>query len=239
MKKYLLMTLSAMLLTTLVQAKDLPELSNAIERAVAAQVMPFANERVRQMCTEWPTCQEWVMNKVEQNPSFKVLDVEVERWLSKWDGYKAIWQYRFYAQTQENGQTKAYQFSSKGQGTSYAAPVLIKKFPGHPGKPTEHISAPSSSDARYFLCNSWPGYKQWYRNQDDSVIADVTSQYIYKVDAQGNALWKKRLYVKVVPPFVFASVYAVYFQAYQTQAGGDFTYQAPVKMSKFPTRSAF
>ena len=240
MKKYLLITLGAMLLTTLAQAKELPELSNALERAVAEQVIPFANERVQQMCHEWPTCQEWVANKVEQNPSFKVLDVEVERWLSKWEEDKAIWQYTFYVQTQESGQTKAYKFSSEGQGSSYAAPVLIKKFPGHPGTPTEHISAPSSNDAKYSLCESWPGYKQWYRqfqSQNGYVSAAVASQYIYKWDTQGNALWKKRLYVRVVPHF--ALTYAFYFQAYQTQAGGDFTYQAPVKMSKFPYRSKF
>ncbi len=230
-------------LTSLTQAKDnRPELSNAIERAVAAQVMPFANARVKQMCAEWPTCEEWVENKVKHAPSFKVVDTEVERWLSKWEGDRAIWQYRFYAQTQENGQTKAYKFTRAGQGTSYAAPVLIKKFPGHPGKPTEHVSAPAvRHTAAYPLCDEWPGYTQLYcqiQTQNNHLRLTVTSQYIYKRDAQGNALWKKRLYVLWVIP-AFAFTYAFYFQAYQTQAGGDFTYQPPVKMRKFPYRSKF
>ena len=245
MKKYLLFTLGAMLLTTLAQAKNLPELSNAIEREIAKQTLPFANKRVQQMCKEWPTCEEWVENKIQQNPSFKVVDTEVERRLSKWDKDKAIWQYTFYAQTQEKGQTKAYKFSSDDQGISYAAPVLIKKFPGHPGKPTEHISflksVPNQNSYAYYLylCNSWPGYEQWKRNRNGfSPCKVLISQYIYRWNAQGNALWKKRLWVEGSSS-AFECTKVFYFQAYQTQPGGDFTYQSPVKTVKFPDHDNF
>ena len=233
MKKYLFI-LGAVLLVGTLQAKQLPILSATLERAVAQQTLPFANERVKKMCQEWPTCTEWVNNKVEQNPSFQVLDVEVERWVNRWENERAVWGYHFYVQTQENGQTKAYLFKRGDKGYSYPAPVVIKKFPGHPipGKPSEYIKpvyhAKYHEDYRS-LCNSWPGCSTWTRSR--GIIWANTSQYIYKWDAQGNAVWKRRLHIHVTG-WYFAESF--YFQAYQTQAGGDYIYQAPVQVKDFP-----
>lgn len=248
MKKYILAVFSAIFLFNLAQAKDfsatitfdkdnikqmyqedLKNLSAYISQEVAAQTSLYANERVKNMCKEWPTCEEWAKNKLAKDTTFQVIDTEVERWVKKWEDKTAIWGYNFYVQTKENGQTKAYLFKRGDKGTSYAAPVLIKKFLGHPipSQPTQHIADELNSNNSI----SWPGVKA----SKLRVHREVTSQYIYKFDEKGNALWQRRLYVEAdnywLSPFVY-DIY--YFQAYQTKAGGDYTYEEPVKTGYFP-----
>ena len=248
MQTYVLPTLGVVLLFTGVcsaQAKNSSALSTKIERAVANQIVPFANERVKQLCREWPTCEEWVANHAQQNPSFQVVDAEVARWVSKWEdgdtkwaARKSIWEYRFYVQTRENGQTKAYVFTRGDNGFSYNAPVEIKNFPGHPvpDKPTEHIvPVIDPSAAEYSLCDSWPGCQKFI-NMHVCLLRAMTSQYITKWDEQGNAVWRRRLYIETN---IHLKDRAFYFQADQTTAGGDYTYQAPVEIKACPDYPTF
>lgn len=236
MKKQLLLLCCTLLLNTLVAAENSPEFSNALERTVTEQVMPFANNRVKQMCKEWPTCTEWVNSKVRTNPSFQLLDAEVANWVSRPQDGPTDWNYLFYVQTRENGQTGAYQFKRNSR-TSYAEPVKIKKFPGHPvpGKPSEHIGMhkPIPDHGQYpdyeILCASWPGCRQWVSNH--SVHSALIGQYIYKWDENSNALWKRVLYVRAVK---FFSAKNAYFQAYQTTANGAYTYQTPTPLNACP-----
>ena len=236
MKKQLLLLCCTLLLSPLVAAKNSSELSNAIERTVTAQVMPFANSRVKQMCKEWPTCTEWVNNKVLQDPSFQLVDTEVAHWVSHPQDGQTDWNYIFYAQTREDGQTQAYQFK-RNSPSSYAAPVKIKKFPGHPipGKPSEHIRMrkPIPEHGQYpdyeILCASWPGCRQWAENH--RVNSALIGQYIYKWDEHANALWKRVLYVRAVK---FFSAKNAYFQSYQTTPNGAYTYQTPTSLNVCP-----
>ncbi len=245
MKKYILVILSAIFLYNFAHAtdfsaditfdkgkinemyqQDINKLTGFLRRAVAPKKTFFINDRVKNMCLEWPTCAEWANNKFLKDSSFQVIDAEVERWLSKWEDGQAIWEYKFYIQTKENGQTKNYLFKRDIKGQTYYAPVLIKKFPGHPiaSKPSERISNPKAS------VYSWPNCKKW--EHFDYIASDTTSQYIYKYDEQGNALWKMRLYVRVLRFFYHK---AFYFEAYQTKAGGDYIYKGPVEMKVYPT----
>ena len=247
MKKYILAVFGAIFLFNLAQAKDfsatisfekdnikqmyqedLKNLSEYISQEVAAQTSLYANERVKNMCKEWPTCEEWAKNKLAKDSAFQVIDTEVERWVKKWEDKTAIWGYNFYVQAKENGQIKAYLFKRGDKGTSYAAPVLIKKFPGHPvlSSPTERIA---QSELSRDNSKSWPGVSK----SNFPVRHEIISQYVYKYDEQGNALWKRRLYLHVDHYWKWnGEVY--YFQAYQTKAGGDYTYEEPVKTGYCP-----
>ena len=248
MKKYILAVFGAIFLFNLAQAKDfsatitfdkdnikqmyqedLKNLSEYISQEVAAQTSLYANERVKNMCKEWPTCEEWAKNKLAKDSAFQVIDTEVERWVKKWEDKTAIWGYNFYVQAKENGQTKAYLFKRGDKGTSYAAPVLIKKFPGHPipSQPTQSVFQNINRNM------DWPGLKEWEAKQHKYYKESVASQYIYKYDENNNALWKRRLYVVLIDT-LYNMDYVYYFQAYQTKAGGDYTYEGPVKTGYFP-----
>ncbi|MBO4707026.1 MAG: hypothetical protein J5594_00475 [Elusimicrobiaceae bacterium] len=245
MKKYILMIFSAILLFNLAQAKDfaeevnldkesikqsvnqeLKDLSNVLTKEITDANTPFKDDRVRLMCSGWPICKEWVKIKFLQDSNFKVTDAEVERWISKWEDKTATWEYKFYVQTEEKGQTKAYLFTRGIDGLSYNEPILIKKFPGHPVpyKPSEKIAYPEE------YMSSWPGMPRWkYRGYGTKV---TSSQYIYKYDEQGNALWERRLYVKV---WYWFSIKYFYFRAYQTKADAFYNYEEPVEINTFPS----
>ena len=248
MKKYILAVFSAIFLFNLAQAKDfsatitfdednikqmyqedLKNLSEYISQEVAAQTSLYANERVKNMCKEWPTCEEWAENKLVADSTFQVVDTEVERWVKKWEGKTAIWGYNFYVQAKENGQIKDYLFKRGNKGTSYAAPVLIKKFPSRPipSQPTQSVFQNTNRNM------DWPGLKEWEAKQHKYYKESVASQYIYKYDENNNALWKRRLYVVLIDT-LYNMDYVYYFQAYQTKAGGDYTYEEPVKTGYFP-----
>lgn len=240
MNKNLLCAFIAMFLLTggiYLQAAESSPLLNAVNRAVADKTLHFASDRVQQMCSEWPTCQEWVARKVEEVSSFQIIDAEVERWVFKWENGEAVWAYRFYVQTKENNQIKAYMFTRGSEGFSYNAPVLIKNFPGHPfpSKPTQHVY--KDYTAASVLRDEWPGYHAWSWGQNR--LYSSISQRIYKWDEQENALWEKSLYVKMGNSHRKAKAFV--FRAYQTKAGGDFTFESPVEIPAYPedTRISF
>ena len=246
MKKYILAVFSAISLFNLAQAKDfsatitfdkdnikqmyqedLKNLSAYISQEVAAQTSLYANERVKNMCKEWPTCEEWAKNNAVKDTTFQVIDAEVSRYVTRFEKEEGIWIYNFYVQTKENGEIKAYLFKRNEKGTSYTAPTLIKKFPGHPipSESTERIAASQLFKNDLFL---WPGLDKWeYRNR---VRFGVKTQYIYKYDENGNAVWKRGLYV-LVDPCAACRYRVYYFETYQTKAGGDYTYKEPVQIN--------
>ena len=254
MKKYLIFLSGVLFFTGVLNAapsitldkkaqKELQNLSSAIEQEIANTNTLFANERVKNMCKEWPTCEEWVRNKSSKDSAFQIIDTEVERWIKNWKindmgNKEAVWNYRFYVQTMEDGATKTYLFQSKDNGTSYTAPVLVKKFPSHPiaNKPTESIANPESrfrtEPIKYRgVCASWPGCKQWKHSL--IILWATSSQHIYKYDSQNNPLWERRLYVILDTNFTSTDLY--YFKAYQTETDGEYTYEGPVALkSLFP-----
>lgn len=242
MKKLVTLTTTfalVLITTALVQAKEAPKnLTANIQRAAANQTPVYLNDRVKTMCAEWTGCKEWVASRVQANPTFRVTDAEAERWVKKWElnqfGSKvAVWDHRFYVQTIENGQTKAYKFErtrTASKDYNYHAPVLIKKFPGHPiaGNPSKHIKWSSNKND---ACDAFPGCREWMWKHGFGVEDAVGSQYISNFDEKGEAIWTYKLYVKVSDSFSF---FNYYFTASQSRHNGSYAYSAPKEMGLFP-----
>jgi len=227
--------------------QDLENLSNVLKEEFS-EANIYANKRVKNMCKEWPTCEEWAKNNAVKNPKFQIIDAEIEHWITGWESSEkismtkllnvgsdkkdAIWGHRFYVLTRENEQIKAYVFKCGKKGLSYEPPVRIKKFPGHP-----IISEPTKTASLSFLfpyeLTSWPGIEKWEGGAlgEKHVSRGVLAQYIYKYDENNNALWKRVLYVVTMFHDVF------YFESYQTEAGGAYTYKEPVEIKDFPYSS--
>lgn len=267
MKKHMLTALIALLLCSLAQAADfsaditfdkdkisqrckqkLSNLTEYFKKTSDSKDSLFANKRVNQMCLEWAPCIYWADNKKIKDSSFQIIDAEVERWVSKWQGQKAIWEYKLHVKTIEKGQTKSYVFKRDEKGHSYSTPEFVKVFPGHPiaQNPSEHINHTEYKDiasydaSAHTLCNAWYKCKAWA--QKYNLNSAVISQYIYKYDENQNPLWKRRLYVEY--PFneswIKFSSKVVYFQAYQTQFGGEYVYQDVTETtSLFPMPSGY
>ena len=240
MKKYLLITLGAMLLTTLAQAKDLPELSNAVERAVATQVMPFVNERVRQMCTEWPNCLAWAQQQYREDATFKILDAEIERYIAIFSFKEEVWGHRFHVQVSKQDKLIPYVFKEvKINGKyQYLPPVLSKKFPGHPiaGKPSQHAKYKIDNHATDGMKARWPIVEYW-----GNVKRVVETQYVKGFDKDGNALWGRTMYVTFIiygpPPMKHQNTYLI--RAYQTKANGPYTYTKEKEIYYYPEFPSF
>lgn len=234
MQKYVLSILSICLVLagfSYSSAKGTPkELASHIQREISKPLPIYANDRVKRMCREWPTCTQWVENLSASNKTFQLQDTEVERWVSSWEGEKAVWNHRFYAQTYENGQIKAYQFLQvkEGKGYSYPDPKPIKKFPGSPisGSPSEHTKyfLPHDYRAEYYIraCYDWPGCMDVLSNMQ--LNKAIQTQFIIKWDEDGNAYWGRGLYVNVMKGLFKSRT--LYFYAYQTKPGGSYTYKA-------------
>lgn len=265
MKKYIIAVFSLICLFNLAQAadfsdditfdkdnikqtykQDLQKISNSLEQEITAKENLFTTKRVKGMCKEWFSCVEWAESKLAKDPTFQVVDTEVERWISKWDGDKAVWKYKFYVKTKEQGKTKVYLFARGDKNFSYSSPILIKKFPGHPiaNKPSKHITHSEYNDFAFYtfsaqqLCNVWSGCKTW--SKDHSLRRAIVGQYIYKYDEQQRPLWQIILYVEYQIPknVIWFTEKVVYFQAYQTESGGEYTYQGPIETDKsFPLPS--
>ena len=120
MKKLITLTkiIALVLISTVsLQAKvSLEALAAGVEREAAKRSSVYLNDRVKTMCQEWPGCEEWVGLKSANNVSFQLVDTEVAHWINAWSGKDAVWGHRFYAQTRENGQIKAYEFLQTKKG---------------------------------------------------------------------------------------------------------------------------
>ena len=241
MKKCLLVILSVMLLTTVAQAKDLPELSNAVERSVAAQILPFASERVKQMCTEWPNCLSWARQQYRKDATFKILDAEIERYIAVFSFEEEVWGHRFHVQVSKQDKLIPYVFKEvKINGKyQYLPPVLSRKFPGHPivGKPSEHAKYKIDNHVTDGMKERWPVLaKDW-----ENVERAVETQYIKGFDETGNALWGRTLYVTFIihgpPPLRHKTTYLI--RAHQTKANGPYIYTKEKEVYYYPEFPSF
>lgn len=228
----------------LAQAEVSPE---AVERQVAKNLPVYLNDRVKQMCEEWPGCEEWVGLKSANTASFQLVDTEVAHWIDAWNGKDAVWGHRFYAQTRENGQIKAYEFlrtmDKKGKNVQYLPPTKMRnKFPGHPlpQEPSTHalVEDPGLTSPLE-ICKAWPGCMDAiYERKGDILYNDfgivhvVRTQYISKWDAQGNAYWARGLWVEFAG---WISHTTLYFSAHQTTPGGAYTYHSPKEVKRIPS----
>ncbi|MBO4675388.1 MAG: hypothetical protein J5601_04815 [Elusimicrobiaceae bacterium] len=253
MKKLITLTITSALVligTTFAQAKEtsVQELTSSTKKAAVKQRRLYADDRVQQMCAEWPSCQEWVGLKSANTVSFQLVDTEVSHWISGWNGKEAVWGHRFYAQTRENGQTKAYEFlrltDKNGKNVNYLPPTEMRnKFPGHPlpQEPSTHalMEDPGVTFPVVNLCKAWPGCmdaiyerKGDLLNNDFGIVHVVRTQYISKWDAQGNAYWARGLWVEFAG---WISHTTLYFSAHQTKPGEAYSYHPPKQVKHIPS----
>ena len=253
MKKLITLTITFALVlisASFVCAKETSaeELATNAKKAAVKQRDIYTNSRVKQMCEEWPSCQEWVGLKSANTVAFQLVDTEVAHWISAWNGKEALWGHRFYAQTRENGQIKAYEFlrltDKEGKNVKYLPPTEIKKFPGHPlpQEPSTHALVEDLSLLFPIekICKAWPGCMDAIADiRNDNMINDfgiqrvIRTQYISKWDAQGNAYWTRGLFVKFTTGIISSKV--LYFSAHQTNPGGAYTYESPKEVKRIPS----
>lgn len=214
-----------------VQAKESPKNLNENVGRVASQ------QRAKQMCAEWPGCEEWMIAQEAKNPTFRIVDAEVEQWLSKWEGGQSIWLHRFYVKITENGKTKTYRFlqNYKEGNYTYENPAQIKKFPGHPftANFSQHIKLNYEKDIATEIKN-FPFFADWLFSNRFYFSKAIPSQYIVKYDEQGNAIWGLSLYVNVSVGQNQSRFFR--FRSQQTKAGGNYAHdRIPQEMKRFPT----
>lgn len=205
-------------------------LSHAISRQAAKHAPIYANERVKNMCSEWPGCSEWANKK----GSFHIVDAEVERRVIGWTRQGAVWQHTFYVQTVENGQNKAYVFEQYRDGNRWTYPSAsqIRKFPGHPNpnKPSKHIKQEESSTPQA-TCKWFTPCANWLKSGLGSIKRARFSQYAH-FDRQGNAVWNRDLYTLAEIHF---EEKILIFHSYQASPGGNWKHQAtPIQAGGYP-----
>ncbi len=207
MKKLYCLLLSATLILislvpTYAQATT-SKLKSNIARKVLEQEKYYMFDRVKTMCREWPGCEKWAKEQHKKNPSFHIIDAEVEYYVtnpekkSPWS-VASIWHYNLYIKTMEDLQTRAYVIAKdKEFGFDLKE---IKKFPGHPftDMPSEHakcvietweigpVDLPKDNKLR----------KRWAGSMMDNSWLQVMSaieQQRVLWDEKDNPLWVRRL----------------------------------------------
>lgn len=218
-----------------VLGKDVPNsLARTIGQKAAQHTSIYANNNVKNMCTEWPGCHRWAATRANRKKTFRIIDAEVERRVVGWARQGAVWRYTLYVQTSENGQKKAYAFEQELDGNewTYPAPSQIKKFPGHPNpnKPSKHIKLPASSSPQD-TCKGFTACANWLKNNPGGIKNARFSQYA-NFNAQGDAVWSRDLYVLVQVHF---EEKILMFHSYQTKPGGHWKHQAsPILAADYP-----
>ena len=173
-----------------------PSSQSALARKVLAEQKYYMFDRVKTMCQEWPGCEKWALARRKANPSFTIIDAEVEYYV---EGYNT-WRYNLYVETMENLQTQTYVFVAKGDKFN-SIPSEFKKFPGHPftDMPSEHakcvletwefggpVDLPKNNKLR----------KRWTNSKMDNswlkVMSAIEQQRVLW-DGKNNPLWVRRL----------------------------------------------
>lgn len=166
--------------------------SNVARKILATQKY-YLFGRVKTMCQEWPGCERWALKRHKENPSFTIIDAEVEYYV---EGYNT-WRYNLYVETMENLQTQTYVFVAKGDKFN-STPFELKKFPGHPftDMPSEHAK---------YEWEIWNPYnkiptnsnlvKRWAKISDVlwEVLAHCREQQRIIWDKNGNPRWERRI----------------------------------------------
>ncbi|MBO4675386.1 MAG: hypothetical protein J5601_04805 [Elusimicrobiaceae bacterium] len=181
------------------------QVKSGIARKLQEQAKYYMFDRVKTMCEEWPECKEWAMDHHKKNPSFYIIDAEVEYYVDK-NSEWPYWQHNFYVKAIENLQEQAYVFKtkinrkSKNHYSFPATPQEIAKFPGHPftNMPSEHakcvidnwgvgpVDLPKDNKLR----------KRWAKSKMDNSWLQVKSaieQQRVLWDEKDNPLWVRRL----------------------------------------------
>ena len=190
-------------------------------------------DRVKTMCSEWPGCEEWALTRRKANPSFTIIDAEVEYYVVENSGWH-FWQHNLYVKTMENLQEQSYVFKTKINRKSEspysfpATPQKIAEFPGHPFTDMPSRHAKYELEERYGVTyhsqkkrQRWPKIsdEHWYR------MGGCVEQQRVLWDGKGSPLWVRRLDYGIssgVYPTETTHYYAVI--ARQNKLGGPFKY---------------
>lgn len=176
-----------------------PSSQSALARKVLAEQKYYMFDRVKTMCQEWPGCEAWALKRHKANPSFTIIDAEVEYYVPE-EG-SSNWHYNMYVETMENLQTQTYVFVATENNFSNTVPSKFKKFPGHPftNMPSEHAKYEYEQWSSYFaseyppksskMCKRWPDalYDIW------KIAKHAREQQRVVWDKNGNPRWERRL----------------------------------------------
>ena len=207
MKKlcYLLTSITLILIgitPTCAQLK--PTTQSALARKMLTAQKYYMTDRVKTMCQEWPGCERWALKRHKENPSFTIIDAEVEYYVTTpkdaWYGTTSVWHYNLYVETMENLQKQTYVFSAQEDHFN-TEPVKYKKFPGHPftNMPSEHAKYEYEQWGSYLdseyppksskICKRWPDalYDIW------KILDYAREQQRVVWDKNGNPRWERRL----------------------------------------------
>lgn len=200
MKKLNCLLLGAMLacigMTPVHAQTKIPQVKENIMHKLVEQSKYYMFDRIKTMCSEWPGCEKWALERRKENPSFVIIDAEIEYYV----GDNSMWNYNLYVETMEDLQTKTYVFVSK-ERKFYTKPseLKFKKFPGHPftDMPSEHAKYEHESWDYYGefppknskLCKRWPAILD--------VVWEVASYAVEQQrviwDTNGNPRWERRV----------------------------------------------
>ena len=194
----------------------------------------YMSDRVKTMCSEWPGCEDWALARRKENPSFTIIDAEVEYYVVENSGWH-FWQHNLYVKTMENLQEQSYVFKTKINRKSenpyhfQETPKPIAKFPGHPFTDMPSRHARYELEERYGvsyhsqkMLQRWPNIsnEHWYQ------MGKGVEQQRVIWDGKGNPLrWVRRfdyLIALGVYPADTTHYYAVI--ARQNKLGGPFKY---------------
>ncbi len=262
MKKLFVIISTLLILASVsyVYAKSTPkELAAAVKRETSKYASIYSKPRVKQMCEEWPGCQEWVANRAAQQPgSFHVIDAEIEHRITHFEKNETLWKHIFYLQTVEGSKAKAYRFErikidrdnshtdtlkyiKESRGYIYLIPDEIKKFPEHPIKehPSEHARYHVSTTSNDSLakCLKWDKCKELLKEKMASISKAVEEQYIHNYDENGNALWARSLYVQLY--YYSGGSASLAFYTEQKKVGGAYIHHNPHKINQCPYHPDF
>ena len=171
-----------------------PSSQSALARKVLAEQKYYMFDRVKTMCQEWPGCEEWAQKRHKENPSFYIIDAEVEYYVVKTE-YDRVWHYNLYVETLEHLTFQTYVFTAQ-EDQFHTVPVKFKKFPGHPftDMPSMHAKYeiehwPSNPPKNSHLCKRWPSAMAaiWRH-----LRVAIEQQRVWW-DKNGNPRWERRL----------------------------------------------
>ena len=89
------------------------QVKSGIARKLQEQAKYYMFNRVKTMCSEWPGCEEWALARRKENPSFTIIDAEVEYFVENPKkksslSVASVWHYNLYVETMENLQIQSY-----------------------------------------------------------------------------------------------------------------------------------
>ena len=195
----------------------------------------YTFNRMKTMCEEWPGCEEWALARRKENPSFTIIDAEVEYYVVENSGWH-FWQHNFYVKTMENLQEQSYVFKTEINRKSenpyhfQETPKPIAKFPGHPFSDMPSRHAKYELEERYGvsyhsqkMLQRWPNIsnEHWYQ-----MGASIEQQrVIWDEEGSTPLRWVRRLDYLIdlgVYPTETTHYYAVI--ARQNKLGEPFKY---------------